>query len=59
MHVHPFCKEATWGDVEKIADVMWGAGTLKRKRMRRLLDQLVYKTSMMISPILLLGILEG
>ena len=45
MHVHPFCKEATWGDVEKIADVMWGAGTLKRKRMRRLLDQLVYKTS--------------
>jgi predicted TIM-barrel fold metal-dependent hydrolase len=45
MHIHPFCKEATWGDLEKIADVMWGAGTLKRKRMRPFLDQLANKTS--------------
>jgi predicted TIM-barrel fold metal-dependent hydrolase len=45
MHIHPFCKEATWGDLEKIADVMWGADTLKRKRMRPFLDQLANKTS--------------
>ena len=45
MHIHPFCKEATWQDLEKIADVMWGAGTLKRKRMRPFLDQLATKTS--------------
>jgi predicted TIM-barrel fold metal-dependent hydrolase len=45
MHIHPFCKEATWGDLDKIADVMWGSGTLKRKRMRPFLDQLAYKTS--------------
>ena len=45
MHVHPFCKEATWGDLEKIADVMWGSGTVKRKRMRPFLDQVAYRTS--------------
>ncbi len=45
MHIHPFCKEATWGDLEKIADVMWGSGTIKRKRMRPFLDQIAKKTS--------------
>jgi predicted TIM-barrel fold metal-dependent hydrolase len=45
MHVHPFCKEATWDDLEKIADVMWGSGTIKRKRMRPFLDQLANTTS--------------
>ena len=45
MHIHPFCKEATWDDLEKIADVMWGSGTIKRKRMRPLLDQLANTTS--------------
>jgi predicted TIM-barrel fold metal-dependent hydrolase len=45
VHVHPFCKEITWGDLEKIADVMWGSGTVKRRRMRPFLDQLAYKTS--------------
>ena len=45
IHIHPFCKEATWENLEKIADVLWGADTLKRKRMRPFLDQLANKTS--------------
>jgi len=32
-HMHPFCKEVDFGNLEKIADVMWGEGTKKRKAM--------------------------
>ncbi|MBD3211914.1 MAG: amidohydrolase family protein, partial [Candidatus Lokiarchaeota archaeon] len=39
-HIHPFCKEATWGDLEKIADAMWGSDTKKRKRMSVMLKNL-------------------
>ena len=45
MHVHPFCKEITWPDLDKVADVMWGAGTIKRKRMRPFLNVVATKTS--------------
>jgi predicted TIM-barrel fold metal-dependent hydrolase len=40
MHVHPFCKEATWDDLDKIADVMWSLDTKKRRLMRPFLDTL-------------------
>ena len=45
MHVHPFCKEATWGDLDKIADGMWGLDPKKRQIMRRLLDNVSKETS--------------
>ncbi len=45
-HMHPFCKEATWGDLDQIADGMWGKGTKDRKTMRRVLDVLSEKTSL-------------
>jgi predicted TIM-barrel fold metal-dependent hydrolase len=37
MHVHPFCKEATWDDLNKIADAMWGLDPQKRKYMHKML----------------------
>jgi len=45
MHVHPFCKEVTWPNLEKVADILWGANTKIRKRLRPFLDQLAFKTS--------------
>ncbi|MBD3254241.1 MAG: amidohydrolase family protein [Candidatus Lokiarchaeota archaeon] len=45
IHIHPFCKEITWPDLDKVADVMWGQGTIKRKRMRPFLDAVANKTS--------------
>ncbi|MHA1803903.1 MAG: amidohydrolase family protein [Promethearchaeota archaeon] len=37
VHVHPFCKEATWGDLDKIASAMWGLDPIKLKRMKVML----------------------
>ncbi len=45
MHVHPFCKESTWDDLEKIADVMWGLDPKKRRLMRPFLDTVSKKIS--------------
>ncbi len=35
--MHPFCKEATWGDLDKIANAMWGLDPVKLKRMKVML----------------------
>jgi predicted TIM-barrel fold metal-dependent hydrolase len=45
MHVHPFCKEANWSDLDAIADVMWGLDPKKRKVMRSVLDTVAHKVS--------------
>lgn len=45
MHVHPFCKESTWDDLGKIADVMWGLDPKKRLLMRPFLDTVSKKIS--------------
>lgn len=45
MHVHPFCKESMWDDLEKIADVMWGLDPKKRRLMRPFLDTVSKKVS--------------
>jgi len=45
MHVHPFCKEATWGDLDKIAKAMWGLEPKKLKRMRPFLDTVANEIS--------------
>ncbi len=45
-HVHPFCKEATWGDLEKIASAMWGGDPQKLKRMRPFLETLANRVSL-------------
>ncbi len=45
MHVHPFCKEITWPDLDKVADAMWGLNREKRKSMRSVLEVLSQKTS--------------
>jgi hypothetical protein len=37
VHVHPFCKEVSWDDLNKIADAMWGADPFKRKYMYKML----------------------
>lgn len=37
MHVHPFCREVLWDDLNKIADAMWGANPSKRKYMYKML----------------------
>lgn len=44
-HFHPICKEATWDDLDLIADGMWGVNTLQRKRMRPFLDAASKKIS--------------
>jgi len=41
VHVHPFCKEAHYGDKKKIADVMSGYNPTKLKRVNRLLDAIM------------------
>ncbi|MHA1457118.1 MAG: hypothetical protein ACTSR5_14250 [Promethearchaeota archaeon] len=45
MHVHPFCKEATWDDLNKIADAMWGINPQKRKYMLKMLKNLTKNVS--------------
>lgn len=44
-HIHPFCKEATWPDLKKVAETMWGKGTQKSKFMLLMLKNLAEKTS--------------
>lgn len=44
-HIHPFCKEATWPDLKKVAETMWGKGTQKSKYMLLMLKNLAEKTS--------------
>ena len=45
MHVHPFCKEATWDDLNKIADAMWSLDPNKKKYMRKMLENLIKNVS--------------
>jgi len=45
MHVHPFCKEATWDDLNKIANAMWGLDPQKRKYMLKMLKNLTKNVS--------------
>jgi hypothetical protein len=45
MHVHPFCKEATWDDLNKIANAMWGLDPQKRKYMLKMLKNLIQNVS--------------
>lgn len=44
-HFHPFCKEATWQDLDKIADAMWGLDPNQKKRMSVMLKTLVEEYS--------------
>jgi predicted TIM-barrel fold metal-dependent hydrolase len=44
-HIHPFCKEAEFSDLDKIADVMWGKNTKQRERMYPFLKTLTQKVS--------------
>ena len=44
-HFHPFCKEATWGDLNKIAGAMWGLYPTQKKRMSVMLKTLATKYS--------------
>lgn len=44
-HMHPFCKEATWPDLKKVAEIMWGKGTQKSKLMLPMLKNLAEKIS--------------
>jgi len=45
MHVHPFCKEATWDDLNKVANAMWGLDPQKRKYMLKMLENLTKNVS--------------
>jgi hypothetical protein len=45
MHVHPFCKEATWDDLSKVADAMWSLDTHKKKFMYKMLKNLTANVS--------------
>ncbi|MFX1346957.1 MAG: amidohydrolase family protein [Promethearchaeota archaeon] len=37
MHIHPFCKEVSWDDLNKIADAMWASDPFQRKYMYKML----------------------
>ncbi|MFX1324194.1 MAG: amidohydrolase family protein [Promethearchaeota archaeon] len=37
VHVHPFCKEVSWDDLNKIADAMWSGDPFRRKYMYKML----------------------
>jgi predicted TIM-barrel fold metal-dependent hydrolase len=41
VHVHPFCKEIKWDNIDKIANAMWGLDPIKRKYMRKMLANLI------------------
>ena len=45
MHFHPFCKEATWPDLDKVATAMWGTDEKKRNQFLPLLEGFVKNTS--------------
>ncbi|TFG19064.1 MAG: amidohydrolase, partial [Promethearchaeota archaeon] len=45
MHVHPFCKEATWDDLSKIAEAMWSLDPHKKKFMHKMLKNLTANIS--------------
>jgi len=45
MHVHPFCKEVVWDDIDKIADAMYGLDPYKRKYMYKMLKNLTKSVS--------------
>lgn len=40
VHVHPFCKEVKWDDLNKIANAMWGLDPYKKKYMLKMLTKL-------------------
>lgn len=44
-HFHPFCKEATWQDLDIIAEAMWGLDPNQKKRMALMLQNLAKKYS--------------
>jgi len=44
-HFHPFCKEATWQELDKITDAMWGLYPIKKKRMAIMLKTLATRYS--------------
>jgi hypothetical protein len=44
-HMHPFCKEATWDDLGKVSEAMWGQDPKKKKRMKRMLENVAAKFS--------------
>jgi predicted TIM-barrel fold metal-dependent hydrolase len=45
MHVHPFCKEATWDDLKKIAEAMWSLDPHKKRFMHKMLKNLTVNVS--------------
>ncbi len=45
MHVHPFCKEVVWDDIDKIAGAMYGLDPYKRKYMYKMLKSLTKSVS--------------
>jgi len=45
IHMHPFCKEATWDDLNKIANALWALDPKRRKMMLSFLDMVANKTS--------------
>lgn len=45
VHIHPFCKEADWDDLQKVAQTMWGQDPHKIKRMKPLLTSLAKNVS--------------
>ncbi len=45
MHFHPFCKEATWPDLSKVATAMWGTDSEKINQFLPLLEGFAYNTS--------------
>ncbi len=45
MHVHPFCKEVVWDDIDKIADAMYSLDPYKRKYMYKMLKNLTKSVS--------------
>jgi predicted TIM-barrel fold metal-dependent hydrolase len=45
MHFHPFCKEATWPDLEKVATAMWGTDAKKKNQFLPLLEGFATSTS--------------
>ena len=45
VHIHPFCKEVKWDNLNKIAKAMWGLDPFKQKYMLKMLKNLVENIS--------------
>lgn len=45
IHFHPFCKEAMWDDLGKVADAMWGSDQEKKETMGAMLNILATRYS--------------